>query len=330
MTRKLISVVTPCFNEEENVRDVWRAVREQFENQDTYDYEHIFIDNASTDRTVAILKEIGREHSNVKLIVNSRNFGVARSPFYALLQTRGDAVLVVMADLQDPPQMIPDFLREWEKGFKMVLAIKDNSDEAGLMFAVRTLYYRAFNRLCNLEIVEHFSGYGLYDKRIIDILRSIDDPYPDLRSLLGEIGFERAYLHYHQPKRQKGSSKNHLYALFEQAMLGITAHSKVPLRLATLTGFVIAASSLAVAFLYFIYKLAFWNSFSVGLAPVVIGLFFFSAVQLIFIGIAGEYIGFIYTQVRRRPLVIEKERVNFGPGDSLDARERRPEVLARD
>lgn len=307
----LVSIVTPCFNEEENVLDVYQQVKAVFDQLNAYRYEHIFIDNASGDRTAEILKEIARTDRNVKVIVNSRNFGVVRSPLHALLQTTGDAVIVVMADLQDPPFMIPQFLVEWEKGFKMVLAVKEQSEESPLMFATRRLYYRLFNRLSHVEIVNDYCGFGLYDRRIIEILRQVNDPYPDLRSLLGEIGFERAILRYRQPVRKRGESKNRLSDLYEQAMLGITSQSKVPLRLATLTGFVLASLSLLVALGYLAYKLVFWDQFSVGVAPLVIGLFFFSAVQLMFIGILGEYIGFIYTQVLRRPLVFEKERINF-------------------
>ncbi|MFH1704344.1 MAG: glycosyltransferase family 2 protein [Nitrospirota bacterium] len=309
--KKLISIVTPCFNEEENVREVYRQVKHVFDTIEGYTYEHIFIDNASTDRTVEILKEIAQTDLRIKIIVNTRNFGIARSPYYALLQTRGDAVIVVMADLQDPPHMIKDFIKKWEAGYRIVLAVKEKTEESRIMSAIRKLYYHIYNKLAEVEIVRNYCGFGLYDRKIIEILREFDDPYPDLRSQLAEMGFERAILTYTQPARKRGITKNNFYALYEQAMLGITSHSKVPLRLATMTGFVIAGVSLLVGMGYFVYKLVFWDRFSVGIAPLVIGLFFFSAVQLIFIGIAGEYIGFIYTQILKRPLVIEKERINF-------------------
>jgi glycosyltransferase involved in cell wall biosynthesis len=309
--KKLISIVTPCFNEEENVREVYQQVNNVFDEIKDYAYEHIFIDNASTDRTVEILKEIAKTDFNVKIIVNSRNFGIARSPYYALLQTRGDAVIVVMADLQDPPHMIKDFIKKWEAGYRIVLAVKEKSEESRIMFAIRKFYYHIYNKLSEVEIVSNYCGFGLYDRKIIEILREFADPYPDLRSLLAEMGFERAVLTYSKPARKRGITKNNFYALYEQAMLGITSHSKVPLRLATMAGFVIAGVSLFVGVGYFVYKLAFWDSFSVGIAPLVIGLFFFSAIQLFFIGIVGEYIGFIYTQILKRPLVIEKERINF-------------------
>jgi glycosyltransferase involved in cell wall biosynthesis len=309
--KKLISIVTPCFNEEENVREVYRQVKHVFDTIEGYTYEHIFIDNASTDRTVEILKEIAQTDLRIKIIVNTRNFGIARSPYYALLQTRGDAVIVVMADLQDPPHMIKDFIKKWEAGYRIVLAVKEKTEESRIMSTIRKLYYHIYNKLAEVEIVRNYCGFGLYDRKIIEILREFDDPYPDLRSQLAEMGFERAILTYTQPARKRGITKNNFYALYEQAMLGITSHSKVPLRLATMTGFVIAGVSLLVGAGYFVYKLVFWDRFSVGIAPLVIGLFFFSAVQLIFIGIAGEYIGFIYTQILKRPLVIEKERINF-------------------
>jgi glycosyltransferase involved in cell wall biosynthesis len=309
--KKLVSIVTPCFNEEENVREIYHQVKEVFDVIKDYAYEHIFIDNASTDRTVQILKDIAKKDYNVKIIVNTRNFGIARSPYYALLQTRGDAVIVVMADLQDPPHIIKDFIKKWEEGYRIVLAVKEKSEESRIMFAIRKFYYHIYNKLSDVEIVHNYCGFGLYDRKIIEILREFDDPYPDIRSQLAEMGFERALLTYTQPARKRGITKNNFYALYEQAMLGITSHSKVPLRLATITGFLIAGLSLFVGVGYFVYKLAFWGRFSVGIAPLVIGLFFFSAVQLIFIGIVGEYIGFIYTQILKRPLVIEKERINF-------------------
>lgn len=309
--KKLISIVTPCFNEEENVQDVYQKVKEVFDGIKNYTYEHIFIDNASTDRTVTILKDIAKGDYNVKIIVNSRNFGAVRSPYYALLQSRGEAVIVVMADLQDPPHLIKDLVNRWDEGYKIVLAIKENSEESRLMFNIRKLYYSIYNKLSNVQIVPNYCGFGLYDKQIIDILRNFDDPYPDLRSLLGEMGFARATFTYTQPVRKRGVTKNNFYQLFDQAMLGITSHSKVPLRLATMTGFAVAMISLIIALGYFAYKLVFWDNFSVGVAPLVIGLFFFSSVQLFFIGIIGEYIGAIHTQVLKRPLVIEKERINF-------------------
>ncbi len=309
--KKLISVVTACFNEEENVELLYNEVRKVFEKLSEYDYEHIFIDNASKDRTVAILKEIAKKDKNVKIIVNARNFGHIRSPFYGLLQARGDAVISIVADLQDPPSMIADFIKKWEEGYKIVVGVKKESEENSLMFTIRRLYYNLIEKLSEVDQIKNFTGFGLYDKRIIEILRTIDDPYPYFRGLISEIGYDIFHIEYIQPARKRGITKNNFYSLYDIAMLGITNHSKVPLRLATMLGFCLAVFSLLVAFIYSIYKIIFWESFSVGIAPLVIGLFFFSAVQLFFIGIIGEYIGSIHTQVLKRPLVIERERINF-------------------
>lgn len=309
--QKLISIVTPCFNEEENVREVYQQVKDVLAQIPAYRYEHIFIDNASTDKSVSILREIANNDFNVKVIINSRNFGATNSPYHALLQSRGDATIVVMADLQDPPPLIKDLIKKWEEGYKLVLAVKEKSEESSIMFAIRRLYYNIYNKVSNIQIVTNYCGFGLYDKAILDILRKLDDPHPDLRSLLGEIGFERATLTYVQPKRKRGKTKNNFYNLYDQAMHGITSNSKIPLRLASFMGFSISAISLFVAAGYFIYKLIYWQNFQLGIAPLVIGIFFLGGVQLFFLGVIGEYIGAIFTQVKKRPLVIEKERINF-------------------
>jgi len=308
---KLISVVTACFNEEENVEDLYRQVKAVFNELPQYHYEHIFIDNASKDRTVAILKEIASKDHQVKIIVNTRNYGHIRSPYHALLQAQGDAVISIVADLQDPPAMIKEFVRKWEEGYKIVIGVKSQSEESRLFYAVRKTYYNLVGRLSEIELIKNFTGFGLYDQQVIEILRNIEDPYPYFRGLICDIGFERAVIEYVQPTRNRGFTKNNFYTLYDMAMLGITNHSKVPLRLATMTGFAVAFLNLIVALGYFVYKLIFWNSFTVGIAPLVIGLFFFASVQLFFIGIIGEYIGSIHTQVLKRPLVVEKERINF-------------------
>jgi glycosyltransferase involved in cell wall biosynthesis len=308
---KLISVVTGCYNEEENIAEIYRQVKEVFGKLPQYQYEHIFIDNASKDRTVPILKEIAAKDKNVKIIINTRNFGHIRSPYYGLLQTKGDAVIAIAADLQNPPEMILDFIKKWEEGSKVVIGVKKKSQEFPLMSAIRNLFYNIIGKLSEIEQIPNFTGFGLYDKKVIDILSSIDDPYPYFRGLISDIGFEMAKVEYVQPARKKGRSKNNFYSLYDLAMLGIINHSKVPLRIATMLGFLISLASILVATGYFIYKLIFWSSFSVGIAPLVIGFFFFASVQLFFIGILGEYIGSIHTQVLKRPLVIEKERINF-------------------
>ncbi|MCX5823833.1 MAG: glycosyltransferase family 2 protein [Deltaproteobacteria bacterium] len=308
---KQISVVTACFNEEENVKELYEQVKTIFVNLPQYEYEHIFIDNDSKDRTVTILKEIAQIDHRVKIIVNTRNFGHIRSPFHALMQAKGAAVISIVADLQDPPIMIKEFIKKWEEGYKIVIGIKTQSEESPLFFAIRKAYYNLVGRLSDIELIKNFTGFGLYDQKVIETLRSIEDPYPYFRGLICDIGFERAVIEYVQPTRKRGFTKNNFYTLYDMAMLGITNHSKVPLRLATMTGFAVAILNLIVALGYFVYKLVFWNSFNVGIAPLVIGLFFFSSVQLFFIGIIGEYIGSVHTQVLKRPLVVEKERVNF-------------------
>lgn len=314
--RKKISIVTPCFNEELNVELVYSKVKEIFLELNQYDYEHIFIDNASSDQTVVILKKLAKNDARLKIIVNSRNFGHIRSPFYGMRQASGDAVVLLVSDLQDPPELIKTFITKWEEGFKIVAAVKKESKESRWLFEIRKMFYNFIGAISEVSQVKNFTGFGLYDKRIIEILRTIDDPYPYFRGLISDIGFETCTIEYVQPARVKGKTKNNFYTLYDIAMLGITNHSKLPLRLATMLGFAVACLSLGVALIYFIYKLIFWKIFSVGTAPVVIGLFFFSAVQLFFTGIIGEYIGSIHTQVLRRPLVIEKERVNFDPTNS--------------
>jgi glycosyltransferase involved in cell wall biosynthesis len=311
---KLVSVVTPCYNEESNVREVYERVKAVFTDLAQYRYEHIYIDNASKDGTLAILKELAAVDRRVKVIVNSRNFGHLRSPMHAMFQAGGDAVILLFSDLQDPPELIRQMVEEWEKGLPIVLAIKQTSDENGLIFWLRTKYYRLVNRLANLETYENFTGFGLYDRRVIEIVRSFGDPYPYFRGMIAEIGLPHAKLTYNQKRRLRGITKNNFYTLYDLAMLGITNFSKVPLRLLTLLGFACSVLSIVFSVVYFIYKLLFWNRFSVGIAPLVTGIFFFGSVQLIFIGILGEYIGAIHTQVLRRPLVIEQERINFANG----------------
>ncbi len=311
-TMKSISIVTACYNEEENVEELYNRVRAVMCALGRYRYEHIFIDNCSTDRTVEILKRLAAADSNVKIIVNARNFGHVRSPMHALYQASGDAVIGIMANLKDPPELIPELIAQWENGFSMVLAIKRTSHENPLMFWLRKRYYRLVQNLSSIETFENFSGFGLDDRRVIDIVKSIYDPYPYFRGMIAEIGLPHATVFYDQPVRKRGKSKNNLYTLYDLAMLGIVNHSRVPLRLMTFSGFVSAAICGLVAFGYLVYKLLYWNRFSVGIAPLVIGIFFFSSVQLISVGVLGEYVGSIYTHVQKRPLVVERERVNFG------------------
>lgn len=308
---KLISVITPCYNEEDNVENLYGQVKAILGNLVDYRYEHIFIDNASQDMTVPILKKIAANDKNVKIIVNSRNFGHMRSPYHAFLQAKGDAVITLVADLQDPPSLIAEFIKKWEEGSKIVVGIKQNSEETPLMFGIRRLYYRVVNKLSEVELLKDFTGFGLYDRRVVEILREINDPYPYFRGLVADIGFEVTKIAYTQPSRKRGFTKNNFYTLYDTAMLGITNYSKIPLRLAAMIGFFLSLVSLFFAIAFIVAKLLFWTQFSLGIAPIVIGLFFFASVQLFFLGIIGEYIGSIHTQVLKRPLVIEKERINF-------------------
>jgi polyisoprenyl-phosphate glycosyltransferase len=317
---KTISVVTPCFNEEGNVREVYERVRALMSSLGRYRYEHIFIDNASRDTTFAILREIAATDSNVKVIRNARNFGHVRSPMHALLQTSGDAVIVLMSDLQDPPEVLAQLLEEWEKGVPIVIAVKHQSREAAPMFLIRKLFYRLVNHLADdIETYENFTGFGLYDRQVIDLVRQFGDPYPYFRGMIAEIGLPHTEVLYEQQRRKSGKTKNNFYTLYDLAMLGITKLSKVPLRLVTFSGFAGSLLSMLGGIAYFAYKLLFWRQFTLGIAPIAIGMFFLGSLQLLFMGIIGEYIGNIHTQVHNRPLVVERERLNFQyePGKPL-------------
>lgn len=310
--KKKISIVTPCFNEEDNVEELYTRIKNVFaQYKNRYKYEHIYIDNASTDRTVELVKKIASKDKNVKLIVNSRNYGHIRSPFHGLLQGDGDAVMLMCSDLQDPPELIHEFIEKWESGHKIVIGQKTKSRENWLMFAIRRFYYALIKSISETEQIQNFTGFGLYDRIIIDNLKKINDPYPYFRGLIAEIGFERAIVEYTQPKRERGKSKNNFFTLYDMAMTGFVNHTKVPLRIAVFTGLFTGTISFIIALFYLIYKLVYWDTFNAGTAPLVVGMFFLASVQLFFIGIIGEYIGAIYTHVKNRPHVIEKERVNF-------------------
>ena len=308
---KSISIVTPCYNEAANVEELYTRVRAAIASIGSYRYEHILIDNSSTDSTVAVLKRLAAQDSNVRIIVNARNVGHVRSPMHAFHQAVGDCVITMVADLQDPPEMIVDMIREWESGFAMVLGIKRSSEESGLMFWVRQRYYKLVNRLSSIETFENFTGFGLYDRRVVDLVKSFGDPYPYFRGMIAEIGLPHKKLPYDQPLRKRGITKNNFYSLYDVAMLGIINHSKVPLRMATFAGFAGAGLSFLSGSGYFLYKLLFWSRFSVGIAPLVIGIFLLGSIQLVFMGMLGEYVGAIHTQVQHRPFAVELERVNF-------------------
>jgi len=317
---KTISIVTPCFNEEGNIREVYERVRTLMLGLGKYRYEHIFIDNASRDTTFTVLSEIASADSNVKVIRNARNFGHVRSPMHALLQTRGDAVIVLMSDLQDPPEVLAQLLEQWEKGVPIVIAVKHQSHESAPMFLVRKLFYRLVHHISDdIETYENFTGFGLYDRQVIDLVRQFGDPYPYFRGMIAEIGLPHTEVQYEQQRRKSGKSKNNFYTLYDLAMLGITKLSKVPLRLVTFSGFAGSLLSMLGGIAYFAYKLLFWHQFTLGIAPIAIGMFFLGSLQLLFMGIIGEYIGNIHTQVHNRPLVVERERLNFQyePGEPL-------------
>jgi polyisoprenyl-phosphate glycosyltransferase len=310
--RKRITIVTPCYNEELNVRELHRRTRAVMDALPQYEYRHIFIDNASHDGTVAVLRAMAAEFPEVQVIVNARNFGHLRSPMHAFLEADGDAMGFICADLQEPPELFTELLARWEEGFPVVAAIKTGSEESGLMYAIRTAYYNLVGRLTDVKVMSHFTGFGIYDRRVVEILKKrFRDPYPYFRGMIAEIGFPQAQVTYNQAARQHGLTKNNFYTLYDLAMLGITNLSKVPLRLVTAAGFISAAISLILGFFYLLYKIVFWNSFSLGVAPLVLGLFFLGSVQLLCLGIIGEYVGSIHTFVQNRPLVIEKERINF-------------------
>lgn len=309
---KKISIVSPCYNEEDNIELIYEKVKEQFSSHlKNYSYEHIFIDNASLDRTPVLLKQLAAKDVNVKVILNSRNFGHIRSPFYGLLQADGDAVMLVVSDLQDPPELIPEFVKKWEQGYKISVGVKNQADESPIFFFIRKMYYKLLDSMSEVKIIQNYTGFGIYDKSIIDMLKSLNDPYPFFRGLICELGFDRAVINYKQPLRKRGITKNNFYTLYDIGILGLTSHSKKLLRLATLIGFMIGLLSLAISAFYFIYKLIYWDSFTIGMAPIVFGIFFFSSIQLFFMGILGEYIGNIYTKIMNRPIVVEKERINF-------------------
>ena len=307
----LLSIVAGTFNEAENVLEFVARVVAAVEGIPDCDYEFLIIDNASADGTPDILRSLAAKNSRLKVILNARNFGHVRSPYHALLQARGDCAVCLASDLQDPPEMIPQLVEKWKAGFKAVVCVKEGGRDATGFSVIRKFYYRLVHRLSDTEMIDDFTGFGLYDKAVVDYCRQAQDPYPYFRGMISEIGFPVERVPFKKAARQRGITTNNFYTLYDLAMLGLTSHSKVPLLLATMLGFSMSILSFLAAFCYFVYKMLFWQNFALGMAPVVIGLFLFSSVQLFFIGIVGEYIGAIHTQVLRRPLVVEKERINF-------------------
>lgn len=308
---KKISLVSGCYNEEENLEELFRRVWAVIEKFPQYEWEYVIIDNCSTDGTAAVLRKAAAAEPRLKVIFNTRNFGHIRSPYHGIMQARGDAVLYLASDLQDPPEFIEKFIPEWEGGWKVVAAIKNESEESPVFFAARRLYYKIVARLADVDLLRNFTGFGLYDREVIELLRDSDDPYPYFRGQISELGFPIARISFVQPRRKRGFSKNNFYTLFDVAMLGFTNHTKVPLRLASMAGFFMSMLCLVISMGYLVYKLFNWYNFTLGTAPVVVGLFFIGSVQLFFIGVIGEYIGAIHTKVTKRPLVVERERLNF-------------------
>lgn len=312
MNRKLISIVTPTFNESDNIEELYRRVNEAINPlRNNYDFELICIDNASDDGTIELLKILSERDKSFKVILNQRNFGHIRSPYYGILQSGGDATIYLASDLQDPPELIPDFIREWELGYKLVMATKPASQESRFLFGLRKAYYDILNSMSEVAIVKDSTGFGLYDKAVIEHLKNINDPYPFLRGLICELGYDVKRLPFNQPKRIRGISKNNFYTLYDIAMLGLISHSKLPMRIASFVGFTIGIISIIAAIIYLALKILFWSSIPFGFAPIAIGVFFLMGMMMVMIGILGEYISSINTYLQRRPIVVEKERINF-------------------
>ena len=313
--RKKISIVIPCYNEQENVRLMAEAVAKQFSEHPelkSLDYELLFIDNDSVDQTREELRKLCREdRKHIKAIFNAKNFGQFNSPYYAMLQTDGDATMLMAADFQDPPELIAEYVKYWQEGYKIVIGVKKHSTDGKFVYALRCLYYKLIKKFSQVEQIEHFTGFGLYDKAFIDVLRELDDPTPFLRGIVAELGFRRKEVPYDQPRRRAGKTSNNFYTLYDAAMLGFTSYTKIGLRMATFAGAICSAACLIIALVYLVMKLIWWDRFPAGMAPLLIGMLFLGSVQIFFIGLVGEYILSINQRVMHRPLVVEEERLNF-------------------
>lgn len=309
---KKISILIPCYNEEENVGPMSEAIVSLFESElKAYDYELLFIDNDSKDQTRPILRDICAKNPKIKAIFNAKNFGQFNSPYYGMLQTTGDCTISMVCDFQDPVELIPQYIREWENGYKIVIGIKTSSKENRLAYHLRSLYYRIIKKFSDVEQIEHFTGSGLYDREFVDVLRDLKDPTPFLRGIVAELGYKRKEIPYEQPQRRAGKTHNNWYSLYDAAMLSFTSYTKIGLRLATFLGIFFGIVSAAIAIVYLVLKLIYWDRFSAGMAPVLIGMFFLGAVQLFFMGFIGEYILSMNQRIMNRPLVVEEERLNF-------------------
>ena len=321
MANKKISIMIPCYNEEENARPIYTAVRGEMERSlPEYDYEILFIDNCSKDKTRHIIETICAEDKHVKAIFNAKNFGQFNSPYYGVLQTTGDCTIILCADFQDPVELIPVFVREWEKGYKIVCGIKTASKENGFVYFLRSCYYTAIKKMSSVEQIEHFTGFGLYDKSFVQVLRDLKDPTPFLRGIVAELGYERKDIEYTQPQRRAGKTHNNWYSLYDAAMLSFTSYTKVGLRLATFAGFLVAGISFLLALIYLALKLIYWDRFLAGSAPMLILTCFLGGIQLFFIGLLGEYIMNMNARIMNRPLVVEEKRLNFEKTEESDGK----------
>ena len=308
---KKVSILIPCYNEEENIAAITAAVCSQMEQLPQYDYEVLCIDNCSTDNTRPLLREICAKNKKIKAIFNVKNFGQFNSPYHAMLQTTGDCVISICADFQDPVELIPTFLKHWEEGYQIVYGVKTSSKENRVMYALRSVYYKLIRKYSSVDQIEHFTGFGLYDRSFIEVLRNLHDPTPFIRGIVAELGGKRKAVEYEQPRRRAGKTHNNWYTLYDAAMLSFTSYTKIGLRLATFLGVGVALICFIVALIYLILKLLNWNTFDAGQAPLLIGMFFLGSVVLIFLGIIGEYILSINQRLMNRPLVVEQERLNF-------------------
>ena len=312
MSIKKISIMIPCYNEEENVVQISNAVVELFQNElPQYEYEILFIDNCSKDATRTLLRGICKENPNIKAILNVTNFGQFNSPYYGICQTTGDCTITLCCDFQDPVELITVFVKKWEEGYKIVSGIKISSKENKFVYLLRSIYYKMIKKMSNVEMIEHFTGFGLYDKSFVKLLRELNDPIPFIRGVVAEYGYNRIEVEYEQPQRRAGKTHNNWYTLYDAAMLSITSYTKVGLRLATFGGAVGAAISMLIAIIYFVMKLVWWDMFDPGMAPLIIGMFALGSIQLLTIGFMGEYIMNINERVMHKPLVVEEERINF-------------------
>lgn len=317
--KKVISVMIPCYNEEENARPIYEAVKNEItKSLPDYDYEILFIDNKSQDNTREIIREICKEDKRVKAIFNAKNFGQFNSPYYGILNTSGDCTITICADFQDPVELIPTFVREWEKGYKLVIGRKTKSQENKLVYFLRGCYYKLIKKMSSVEMIEQFTGFGLYDKSFVDTLRALKDPVPFIRGIVAELGPERKEIEYEQPQRRAGKTHNNWYSLFDAAMLSFTSYTKVGMRIAEFMGFITAAFSFLIGLFYLIAKLINWDGFAAGYAPIIISVFFMGGIQLLFLGFIGEYILSINTRVMNRPLVVEECRLNFDKEDEKE------------